>query len=259
MPTKRPWIGTSWKMHKLRHEALAFANGLAASPWANSTAAQLFVLPPALYVTDVAGLLAATRVQVGVQNLHWADEGAWTGEISAPMARDCGALLAEIGHSERRHHFGDTDATVALKTEAALRHGLTALVCIGDQGAEYQAGHTATVLQRQVQALLSRVALQDLDRLLIAYEPVWSIGEGGVPADPHFVEAQLAQLADWLHAHWGRTPTLLYGGSVNPDNCVALVSQPHVDGLFIGRAAWSVEGYLGIIDRVCRALGHAAP
>ena len=131
MPFDALWIGTSWKMNKLRAEARDYAETLAASPHARGQAPQLFVIPPFTAVAEVADLLARTSVMVGVQNIHWKDAGPWTGEISAGMAADCGATLAEIGHSERRTHFGETDETVALKVEAALRHGLTPLVCVG--------------------------------------------------------------------------------------------------------------------------------
>ena len=134
---KIPWIGTSWKMNKTRAEAMIFADGLAASSFASTDACQAFVIPPFPYISEVASRLAKTRVKIGAQNMHWADSGAWTGEISPVMIKDCGATLVELGHSERRTHFGETDKTVALKVEAALRHQLTALVCIGDTRAEY--------------------------------------------------------------------------------------------------------------------------
>lgn len=244
------WIGTSWKMNKLRAEAKAFAQTLAQSDLAHSDAAQLFVIPPFTCVAEVAGLLAGTRVTIGVQNLHWAEAGAWTGEISAAMAADCGATVAEIGHSERRTHFGETDATVALKVAAALRHGLTPLVCVGDTREEYDAGRTAEALDRQVRAAVSQVPPGEAERVVIAYEPVWSIGEGGTPAEPSFADAQHARIKATLRDATGGDVRVLYGGSVNPDNCVALASEPHIDGLFIGRSAWQPEGYLAIVRSV---------
>ncbi len=255
MPFDRPWIGTSWKMNKVRAEARAFAGRLAASPFARGDAAQLFVIPPFTAVSEVADLLADTRVTVGVQNLHWADAGPWTGEISGAMAADAGARLAEIGHSERRTHFGETDDTVALKVAAALRHGLVPLVCVGDTRDEYDAGRTAAALDRQVRAAVSRVSPEEAGRVVIAYEPVWSIGEGGTPADPDFADAQHALIKATLRAVTGRDLRVLYGGSVNPGNCVALAARPHVDGLFIGRSAWEPDGYLGIVAQVLAGPG----
>jgi triosephosphate isomerase len=252
MSFDKPWIGTSWKMNKVRSEARSFARVLAQSELAASEAAQLFVIPPFTAVADVAESLAATRVIVGVQNLHWADAGAWTGEISGAMAVDCGATLAEIGHSERRAHFGETDETVALKVAAALRHGLTPLVCVGDTRDEYETGRTAEVLDRQVRAAVSRIPSAETSRVVIAYEPVWSIGDGGTAADPAFADEQHARLKASLRELTGCEVRVLYGGSVNLGNCVALSKQPNVDGLFVGRSAWYVEGYLEIIRSVLR-------
>ena len=244
------WIGTSWKMNKLRADAKAFARALAVSDLARDTRVQLFVIPSFTSVAETAELLSKTHVIVGVQNLHWAEAGAWTGEISAAMAADCGATLAEIGHSERRTHFGETDETVALKVASALRHGLTPLVCVGDTRDEYDAGRTAEALERQVCAALSKVQPGDAERVIIAYEPVWSIGEGGTPAEPSFADAQHARIKATLREVTGVELRVLYGGSVNPENCMALASEPHIDGLFIGRSAWQPEGYLGIVRRV---------
>ena len=253
MAFDRPWIGTSWKMNKLRAEARQFAGCLAASSFARGEQAQLFVIPPFTAVAEVAGMLEGTRVTVGVQNLHWAEAGPWTGEISAAMAADCGATLAELGHSERRTHFGETDEAVALKVAAALRHGLTPLVCVGDTRDEYKAGRTAEVLARQVRAAFSRVTREQAGRIVIAYEPVWSIGEGGTPAEPGFADGQHARIKQTLADLTGQEIRVLYGGSVNLQNCSALAEQPHVDGLFIGRSAWQPEDYLQIVRRVIGA------
>jgi triosephosphate isomerase len=254
MTRKTPWIGTSWKMNKLRGDAQHFANALAASHVARSTAVQAFVIPPFPYIAEVASILSATRVRVGAQNMHWDEQGAWTGEVSPLMVKDCGARLVEIGHSERRTHFGETDETVALKTCAALKHGLTALVCIGDTKVEFDAGETAAALERQVRALLKYVAGQASGRVIIAYEPVWSIGEGGIPATPEFANAQHIKIAALVKSMTGETLPILYGGSVNLGNCVALATQQHIDGLFIGRSAWAVESFISIIDAVTESL-----
>jgi triosephosphate isomerase len=255
MAKKIPWIGTSWKMNKLRADAHQFALALLASPMAKTAAAQLFVIPPHPYVFDVAGLLQSTRVRVGAQNMHWEDQGAWTGEISPLMVKDCGATLVEIGHSERRKFFNETDETVALKTQAAVRHGLTALVCIGDTKAEYDSGKTAEALERQVRGLLKYVARQAAGNVIIAYEPVWSIGEGGTPASPEFANEQHIKIAALVESITGAALPLLYGGSVNPQNCVALAAQSHIDGLFIGRSAWDAKGYIDIIQSILTSLG----
>lgn len=249
------WIGTSWKMNKTAAEARAFAEALAASPWSRSAALQLFVVPPFPYIAELSRMLSASRVMVGAQNMHWADDGAWTGEVSAPMLTDCGAALVEIGHSERRSHFGETDETVAWKVAAALRHGLTALVCIGDTRSEFEAGATADVLARQTRFALRDVAGRAAGRVVLAYEPVWSIGEGGIPADPGFANDQHRRLKALTAEIAGAPLPILYGGSVNPQNCCDLAAMSDIDGLFIGRSAWDPRGYLGIVEAVTRRLG----
>jgi L-erythrulose 1-phosphate isomerase len=244
------WVGTSWKMNKLRQDAVEFAETLKASRVATAQAVQPFIIPPFPYIAEVAQLLADTRVKVGAQNMHWEDKGAWTGEVSPLMVKDCGATLVEIGHSERRMHFGETDDTVALKTQAALRNGLIALVCIGDTREEYEQGRTAQALEKQVRALLRHVAADAAGKVIIAYEPVWSIGEGGTPATPEFANEQHVRIAELVRSETGTTLPILYGGSVSRGNCEALASQSHIDGLFIGRAAWDAKGYIDIVDAV---------
>ncbi len=251
MARKKPWIGSSWKMTKTRAEARDLARVLSAEAPSRAGQARLFVIPSFTAIAEVAEILRDSGVAVGAQNMHWADKGPWTGEVSAPMIKECGVTLVELGHSERRTFFGETDVAVGLKTAAALRHGLIPLVCIGDTRADYDAGRTAEILEGQVRAALSGVADAPPGQILFAYEPVWSIGEGGTPADPDFADEQhrmiKATIADCLA---GRELDVLYGGSVNPANCRALASKPHVDGLFIGRSAWTTPGFLGIIDDV---------
>lgn len=255
---KVPWIGTSWKMNKVRSEARAFAEALKASAVANSKAVQPFVIPPFPYIAEVADLLNGTRVKIGAQNMHWEDKGAWTGEVSPLMLVDCGATMVELGHSERRTFFNETDETVALKVSAALRHGLTALVCIGDTRAEYEAGATADVLTRQTRHALREAGKSALGKVIMAYEPVWSIGEGGVPADPDFANAQHTRIKSVTADIAGGPLPVLYGGSVNPQNCCDLALRSDIDGLFIGRSAWIASGYIGIIEAVTAALGETS-
>lgn len=254
MARKIPWIGTSWKMNKLRADAGAFANTLKASQVADARTAHLFIVPPFPYIADVADILRGTRVKVGAQNMHWDDKGAWTGEVSPPMVKDCGAVLVELGHSERRTFFNETDEAVGLKVKACLAHGLMALVCVGDTRSEYETGATADVLAKQVRYALRHVGKSAPGHVVIAYEPVWSIGEGGIPADPDFAAAQHGKLKSLTADIAGEPLPILYGGSVNPNNCVALAGQDTIDGLFIGRSAWDAADYIGIVESVTRSL-----
>ncbi len=254
MATPDLWIGTSWKMNKTLAQAQAFAQGLVAAHATRDPRIQRFVIPPFTAVREVKAMLADTSVLVGAQNMHWDDDGAWTGEVSAPMLRDCGLDLVELGHSERREYFGETDETVGLKVAAALRHGLTPLICIGETLAERQAGRAAQVLEAQVRGALAKIASSTDATILLAYEPVWAIGANGIPATSDYADARQAEVIAVAQDVLGRKIPCLYGGSVNPANCAELVRCPHIDGLFIGRSAWDVAGYLDILTRCSATL-----
>ena len=255
MTQTRFWIGTSWKMNKTLPQAMTFATGLAASDATRDARMQRFVIPPFTAARQVKAALAGTSVKVGAQNMHWADAGAWTGEISAPMLVDCGLDIVELGHSERRAHFGETDETVGLKVESAVRHGLIALVCIGETLADRDSGRAPEVLAQQVRGALSRLAPeQHTAPILLAYEPVWAIGAQGIPASADYADARQAEIIAVAQSILGRRIPCLYGGSVNSENCAELIACPHIDGLFIGRSAWDVAGYLDILTRVSAAI-----
>lgn len=254
------WIGTSWKMNKTLAEACDFAEGLIASDTSRDPRIQRFVIPPFTAVRDVKAMLAATSVKVGAQNMHWADEGAWTGEISPLMLRDCGLDLVELGHSDRRAHFGETDETVGLKVEAAVRQAFIPLVCIGETLDEREAGKATAVLETQVRAALARLTgAGKCATVLFAYEPVWAIGVNGIPATSDYADARHAEIIAIAQEVLGRRVPCLYGGSVNPDNCANLITCPHVDGLFIGRSAWKVDSYLDILARCAAAIQRRDP
>lgn len=247
------WVGTSWKMNKVLSEAKAFAEGLIGAE--SDPRIQRFVIPPFTAVREVKAMLGETDVKVGAQNMHWADQGAWTGEVSPLMLTDCGLDIVELGHSERRAFFGETDETVGLKTEAAVRHGLIPLICIGETAAEKDAGRADEVLRKQVEGALAKLSeAQKKETILLAYEPVWAIGENGVPASADYADARQARIIEVAQNVVGRTIPCLYGGSVNPGNCAELIACPHVDGLFIGRSAWNVQGFKDILSRVAAVL-----
>jgi L-erythrulose 1-phosphate isomerase len=237
-------------MNKTLAEARVFAEALAAADGARDDRIQRFVVPSFTAVREVKAILSNTSVKVGAQNMHWAAEGAWTGEISPTMLKDCGLDLVELGHSERRGDFGETDETVGLKTEAAVRHGLVPLICIGETLAERESDRARAVLETQARGALSRLNDQQKTApILFAYEPVWAIGVSGVPATSDYADARQSEIAAVAADVLGRRVPCLYGGSVNANNCEELIACPHVDGLFIGRSAWQVEGYLDILAR----------
>ena len=175
--------------------------------------------------------------------------------FSPPMLRDCGMDMVELGHSERRAYFGETDETVGLKAAAAMCHGLTPLICIGETLAERQAGRAQEVLAAQVRGALGALTPDQTSApILLAYEPVWAIGVNGIPATADYADARQAEIIVVASDILGRRVPCLYGGSVNPDNCQDLIACPHIDGLFIGRWAWDVGGYLGILARCAAKL-----
>jgi L-erythrulose 1-phosphate isomerase len=242
------WIGTSWKMNKSLSQARDYAQALAATDPDRWPGIQVFVLPPATALASVHEVLGPdSHVLLGAQNAHWEDAGAWTGEISVPQVADAGAQIVEIGHSERREHFCETDETVNLKVKATLRHGLTPLVCVGEPIDVFRSGGSIDHVLGQVRAALD--GLEDVGGVLIAYEPIWAIGAWGHPATPAHISAVFAALGQEVG---GSARTLLYGGSVNAGNAVETLEVSGVDGLFIGRAAWQVEGFLSILDLVGR-------
>ncbi|MEP2027656.1 MAG: triose-phosphate isomerase [Paracoccaceae bacterium] len=248
------WIGTSWKMNKTLAEAQVFASALALAEGSRDPRIQRFVIPPFTAVREVAAILAGTSVKTGAQNMHWDDAGAWTGEVSPVMLTDCGLDLVELGHSERRAHFGETDETVGLKTAAAIRNGLIPLICIGETLEEREAGRATEVLETQTQAAFAHLTPAHKSApVLLAYEPVWAIGDGGIPATSDYADARQREIIAVAEDVLGRPIPCLYGGSVNPDNCEELIQCPHIDGLFIGRSAWKVDGYLNILAK-CAAV-----
>jgi triosephosphate isomerase len=249
------WVGTSWKMNKTLAEAIDFAKALAAFVPGFDDRIQPFVIPPFTAVREVKQALASTRVKVGAQNMHWADAGAWTGEISPVMLTDCGLDLVELGHSERREHFGETDQAVGLKTAAAVKHGLVPLICVGETLAERESGRADVVLTAQVHGALQYLQGEAKSAtILFAYEPVWAIGDKGIPASSDYADRQQALIKKIAGDLLPVVPPVLYGGSVNPQNAAELIGQPHVDGLFIGRSAWQSEGYIDTLQRASAAI-----
>lgn len=249
------WVGTSWKMNKTLSEAMLFASKLRAADTDAHPQIQRFVIPPLTSVREVKAELKDSSVLVGAQNMHWADSGAWTGEVSPLMLTDCELDIVELGHSERRTHFGETNETVALKSASAVRNGLIPLICIGETLTEREAGNATAVLAEQVAQALTAIRNEKCDApVLLAYEPVWAIGEGGIPASSDYANKRHAEIKALSKEILGNAVPCLYGGSVNLENCVEFIQCEHIDGLFIGRSAWNVEGYLDILHRCASAI-----
>jgi triosephosphate isomerase len=209
---------------------------------------ELWFFPPIVSLATVAEAFRdRSDILVGAQNAHWEPKGAFTGEVSIGMVAEAGAGVVLIGHSERRHLFGETDDQVARKTVAALKAGLGPLVCVGETLAEREAGRTGQVVLRQVTAVLERVATGDWERIVLAYEPVWAIGTGknATPDDA----AQVHELIRFETSRRGvavRVP-ILYGGSVNQGNVLALLERAELDGVLVGGASLDPDGWAELV------------
>lgn len=251
---RKKWIGTGWKMNHLTKDAEVYAGTLKSFAQTNALPFSAFVLPPFTSLQLVAGILENTPILVGAQNMHWEEKGAFTGEISPLMVKDSGAKMVEIGHSERRAYFNETDNTVNLKVLATLIHSLTPIVCVGETAEQRKSGVAYPVLSKQVRWALAHVPVEQIPHVIFAYEPVWAIGAGGVAAEAVYVSEIhawiRAQIAEIAGGEIAQQTSLVYGGSVNQTNMINYLEQADVDGLFIGRAAWQVESYLQILLEV---------
>jgi triosephosphate isomerase len=226
-------IAGNWKMYKGPAETAEFCLGLREQ---ELEGVELVVCPPFVSLAVAVQLLAGTEIAVAAQNVHWDHEGPYTGEVSPPMLRELGVYGAIVGHSERRQHFGETDATVGRRADTALQAGLFVIACIGETEEERERGETDDVLRRQLSVL------EPDDNLVLAYEPVWAIGTGKT-ATPDIAQEAHAFIKTQLDA------PVLYGGSVKPDNAAELLAQPDVDGALVGGASLELESFTAI----CRA------
>jgi triosephosphate isomerase len=240
----------NWKMYKTPAETTAFFEKF--RPLAGQAEhCEVVICPP---FTNLAAAVAAaqgTRIRIGAQNIAWAKEGAFTGEISGPMIVAAGATYAIVGHSERRQYFAETDETVLKRTQAALEFGLTPIVCVGERLEERESGHTEAVLARQFQQGIAGLSEQQFARIVIAYEPVWAIGTGKtatpeIAADTH--RAIRAQVRAKFGKEAGDAIRILYGGSVKPDNTRSLMAQPEIDGVLVGGASLDPVSFASIVN-----------
>jgi triosephosphate isomerase len=244
---KRRLIAANWKMHLLRADAVAWCRTLRRT--FHGSAVRTVVFPSYPLIPAVVAELAETDMAGGAQDLHPAEKGAHTGDVSAAQLRDAGCSWALCGHSERRRDHGEDDALVAAKVAAAVRHHLSPMLCIGETREERQRGETWAVLERQLGALLAAPP----EGFAVAYEPVWAIGTGqsatpAIAAEAHAYIRRL--LSERLGPEVAEAVPILYGGSCTPDNAAGLIGQPHIDGFLVGGASLDPEQFLGIIT-VC--------
>ncbi len=242
-------FAANWKMHQAPADAALFMRTFLGQYTRQNDRRVLFFPPAVSLHAVVEAIHDRADLQAGVQNIHWEDSGAFTGELSAGLARGAGARYVLVGHSERRHLFGESEADTAKKVAAALRAGLTPVICVGETLPQREAGETLTVIRRQLRAALEGQDAGVVASVLIAYEPVWAIGTGrtATPADAAEAHAALkAELRDLGGERSGAVP-VLYGGSVNRSNVVALLAVEDVDGVLVGGASLDAEQWLAIV------------
>lgn len=249
------FIAGNWKMNLDGASARALAEGLR-KELADLEGVRLAVAPPFLYIPAVVEALRGSNIAVAAQDCFHEPNGAFTGEVSVEMLVDAGCRLVICGHSERRHVIGEDDEVVARKVKAALEGGLEVILCVGELIEERQAGQTEEVLRRQVTAGLEPVAPADLDRMVIAYEPVWAIGTGRTATPQQAGEAHAfirRLLAERYGSAAAQAVVIQYGGSVKPENAFDLMSQPEVDGALVGGASLKVDSFSAIVREGLRA------
>jgi triosephosphate isomerase (TIM) len=251
---RTPLIAGNWKMYKTSTEGAAFIRELAGQIEGLDDR-DVVVAPPFTGLQDAVCAAAASTIMIAAQNVFWEDEGAYTGEVSPAMLTDLGVTAVIIGHSERRQHFGETDADVQKKVHAALEAGLLPIVCIGETETEREQGKTEEILSRQLAQGLFTLQAQDAGRIALAYEPIWAIGTGKT-ATPEIAQEAAGfirrRLVDAAGAGAAEAVRLLYGGSVRPDNIDDLMAQPDVDGVLVGGASLNVGSFARIVRFVAR-------
>lgn len=245
---RRPMMAGNWKMNKTIGEAVELAQSIEGNV-AGFANVDRVLCPPFVSLPAVSAALSASSVAVGAQNLHWAESGAYTGEISAPMLQELVQYVI-IGHSERRQYFAETDASVNKKVLAALAHGLLPIVCVGETLDQNEAGQTDAVVTSQVSAALEGVDAADANKVVVAYEPIWAIGTGKA-ATPEQANSTCGVIRGVLGELYGETAQemqILYGGSTNDGNIADIMQGADIDGALIGGASLKVDSYSAMVQ-----------
>ena len=252
---RRYLIAGNWKMNTTLALANELASAIVAGVAERPDVADVLVCPPYPYLLAVRDRIGDGRVSLGAQDAYFESPGAFTGEVATQMLTDVGCSHVILGHSERRHVLGETNELINRKVKACLSDKLIVVLCVGELLDERKAGRTETVVEEQLAGGLANIATDDLQRVVIAYEPVWAIGTG-VTASPEQAEAAHGHIRAWLSTHYDAATAdrmqILYGGSVKPDNADILLSQTNVDGALIGGASLKADSFLAIYDAAGR-------
>ena len=250
---RRKIVAGNWKMNKTPTEAKTLALEIAKALGNEPCPVEVVVCPPFVDLAVVTEALSGTQIGVGAQNMHSEPKGAFTGEVAANMLQEIGIKYVILGHSERRTYFADTDATVNAKTKAALAAGFTPIVCVGETLAEREAGKTSEVVTTQIRGSLANLG-DDIEKVVVAYEPVWAIGTGktATPAQAQEVHALIRRtLAEISNGEIANKIRIQYGGSMKPENAAELMAEPDIDGGLIGGAALKADSFLAIVKAGC--------
>ena len=245
---RKPIIAGNWKMNKTPSEARELVTALA--PLVKDASCDVVVCTPAVNFAAVSEAIKGTNIKLGAQNMHWKESGAYTGELSAAMLKECGVEYIILGHSERRQYFGETDATVNLRTLAAVKAGLTPIVCVGEKKEEREAGYTNALVSYQTLIALSGLTAEQVKDVVIAYEPVWAIGTGLTATDEQANET-IGVIREAIRSAYGDAADevrIQYGGSMNPKNCKGLMAQPEIDGGLIGGASLKAPDFAQVVN-----------
>jgi triosephosphate isomerase (TIM) len=246
---RKPILAGNWKMNTTLSEAEALAEGIK-NETKHINDREVIFCPPFINIPAVLKITSGSNICVGAQNLHFEEKGAFTGEISAAMIKDSGCSHVIIGHSERRQYFGETNESVNKKIFSALKHSLIPIVCIGETLAQREAGQTLEIIETQLKQGLKTLTPEQMQKLVLAYEPVWAIGTGKT-ATPEQAQEVHAFIRKTLTNLFGKTTAesirLLYGGSVTPDNASALMSEADIDGALVGGASLKIDSFVKII------------
>jgi len=258
MRTGKLLVGTNWKMNKTIRESVDYTRQLLGrlEKLDRSDQLQIFLIPPYTAIEAVKRV-SEGRLWVGAQNMHWAERGAYTGEIAAPMLQELGVDLVELGHAERRRYFNETDADLNRKVHTALQHGFRPLVCVGEQLEDKQRGISKETVRNQLHTIFAGVDGACAPRLIVAYEPVWAIGAEGADIGMDYVRDMQTHIRLTLRQTLGpgsAAAPVIYGGDVNLRNAAALVAESGTDGLFVGRAALGAENFAALIQASLQAL-----
>jgi len=246
---RKPLIAGNWKMHKTINEAIDLATGIKRQ-LLDFDKVDIVLCPPFTSLNSVYEVILDTSIKLGAQDMFWENEGAYTGEVSGPMLKDCGCEFVIIGHSERRKYFGETDETVNKKVKAALECGLTPIVCVGETLDEREAGKMESVVETQLKGAFGDISEKDMEKVIIAYEPVWAIGTGKT-ATPQEAEDMHRFIRTWLKEKFSQDVAagiiILYGGSVKPANIADLMAGENIDGALVGGASLKVDSFVEIV------------